>query len=93
MSRKLYYLAASFFLLSLVACGLSFIPNRLQPGLPVNGSLSKTVGLGLLLASLVTTLAGVLTTMFEQVDRRTEERMRREYQEGLANLSRKKPRR
>jgi hypothetical protein len=92
MSRKLYYLAASFFLLSLIACGLSFVPNRLQPDLPVNGSLSKTVGLVLLLASLVTTLAGFLTTLFEQVDRRTEERMRREYQEGLANLSRKKNR-
>ena len=92
MSRKLYYLAASLFLLSLIACGLSFVPNHLQPDLPVDGSLSKTVGLVLLLASLVTTLAGFLTTLFEQVDRRSEERMRREYQEGLASLNRKKPR-
>jgi hypothetical protein len=89
MSRKLYFLAASLFLLSLVSCGLSLVPNRLQPGLPVNGSMGKTIGLVLLLASLVSTLAGVLAAMFEQVERRNKQRMRRELEEGLANLSRK----
>jgi hypothetical protein len=88
MSRNLYFLAASLLLFSLVSCGLSLVPNALQPDLPVNGSLWKTVGLGLMLASLLSALAGVLTAMFEQVERRSEERMRRELQEGLARLSR-----
>jgi hypothetical protein len=88
MSRNLYFLAASLLLLSLISCGMSLVPNALQPDLPVNGSLWKTVGLGLMLASLLSALAGVLTAMFEQVERRSEERMRRELQEGLARLSR-----
>jgi hypothetical protein len=88
MSRNLYLVAASLLLLSLISCGMSLVPNSLQPGLPVNGSLSKTIGLILLLLSLVSALAGVLTAMFEQVERRSEERMRRELQEGLARLSR-----
>jgi hypothetical protein len=89
MSRNLYFLAASLLLLSVVSCGLSLVPNSFQPGLPVNGSIWKMVALVLLLASLVSVLGGILTTMFEQVERRSEERMRRELQEGLANLSRK----
>jgi hypothetical protein len=92
MSRKIYFLAASLFVLSLISCGLSFVPNRLQPGLPVNGSPSKTISSVLLLASLVCTLAGVMTAMFEQVERRSHQRMRRELEEGLANLPRKKRR-
>ena len=75
-------------LFSLISCGMSLVPNSLQPGLPVNGSLWKTIGLILLLLSLISALAGVMTAMFEQVERRSEERMRRELQEGLARLSR-----
>lgn len=90
MSRNLYLLAASLLLLSLISCGMSVLPNPLQPGLPVNGSLWKMIGLVLLLASLVAALGGILTAMFEQVERRSQERMRRELQEGLANLARKK---
>ena len=92
MSRNLYLLAASLLLLSLISCGLSLVPNALQPGLPANGSVWKMIGLVLLLASLVSALAGILTAMFEQVERRSEERMRRELQEGLARLSRNKSR-
>jgi hypothetical protein len=92
MSRNLYLLAASLLLFSLVSCGMSLIPNALQPGLPANGSLWKTIGLVLLLTSLLCALAGILTAMFEQVERRSEERMRRELNEGLARLSRNKGR-
>ena len=88
MSRHLYFLAASLLLFSLVSCGLSLVPNALQPDLPVNGSVWKTIGLVLMLASLLSALAGVLTAMFEQVERRSEERLRRELNEGLARLSR-----
>jgi hypothetical protein len=88
MSRNLYLAAASLLLFSLISCGMSLVPNSLQPGLPVSGSLWKTIGLILFLLSLVAALAGVLTAMFEQVKRRSEERMRRELQEDLARLSR-----
>jgi hypothetical protein len=92
MSRNLYLLAASLLLFSLISCGMSLVPNALQPGLPANGSLWKTIGLVLLLTSLLSALAGILTAMFEQVERRSEERMRRELNEGLARLSRNKGR-
>jgi CHASE1-domain containing sensor protein len=45
-------------------------------------------GLVFFLFSLLSTLAAFLTAMFEQVERRSQERMKRELQEGLANLSR-----
>jgi hypothetical protein len=92
MSRSLYWLAASLLLFSLISCGMSLVPNALQPGLPANGSLWKMIGLVFLLTSLVSALAGILTNMFEQVERRSEERMRRELQEGLARLGRNKSR-
>jgi len=88
MSRNLNWLAASLLLFSLISCGMSLVPNALQPGLPANGSLWKMFGLVFLLLSLVSALAGILTAMFEQVERRSEERMRRELQEGLARLGR-----
>jgi hypothetical protein len=90
MSRNLYLLAASLLLFSLVSCTMSLVPNSLQPGLPANGSWLKMIGLVLLLLSLLSALAGILTTMFEQVERRSQERMKRELQEGLANLNRKR---
>jgi hypothetical protein len=92
MSRNLYLLAASLLLFSVISCGMSLVPNSLQPGLPVNGSLWKMIGLVFLLTSLLSALAGILTAMFEQVERRSEERMRRELQEGLARLGRNKGR-
>jgi hypothetical protein len=88
MSRNLFLLAASLLLFSLVSCAMSLVPNPWQPGLPVNGSIWKTIGLVFLLTALLSTLAGVLTAMFEQVERRSEERMRRELNEGLARISR-----
>jgi hypothetical protein len=88
MSRNLYLWAGSLLVLSLVSCAMSVVPNALQPGLPANGSLWKMTSLVLFLISLLCALAGMLTAMFEQVKRRSEERMRRELEEGLARLSR-----
>ena len=92
MSRNLYLLAASLLLFSLVSCVMTAVPNPLQPGLPINGSLWKMIALVFLLIALFAALAGVLTAMFEQVERRSQERMRRELDEGLARLSRNKSR-
>ena len=87
-SRNLYLVAGSFLLFSLVSCAMSLVPNALQPNLPVNGSLWKMIGLALFLLALVSALGGILATMFEQVERRSTERMRRELDEELAQLSR-----
>ena len=87
MSRNLYILAGSLVLFALVAAGMSLVPSGFQPGLPANASLWRTVSLVLLSFGLVAALVGVMSHLFEQVDRRSEEarqavrRKRRESQE------------
>jgi hypothetical protein len=76
MSKNFYVLAATLALLSLVSCGMTFIPSSFQPGLPANASLWRTLSLFLMLVALVSTLIGSMSHLFEQVDRRTEERRR-----------------
>jgi hypothetical protein len=78
MSRNFYALAATLVLLSLVSCGMTFVPSSFQPGLPANASLWKTLSTFLLLLGLVSTLIGSMSHLFEQVDRRTEERRQAE---------------
>jgi hypothetical protein len=63
-------------MLSLVSFGMTFIPSSFQPGLPANASLWKTLSIFLLLIGLVSTLIGSMSHLFEQVDRRTDERRR-----------------
>jgi hypothetical protein len=77
MSRNLYILAGSLLLFALISCGMVYVGNS-QPGLPGNGSLWKTTAMFLTLGGLIVALAGSLTAMFEQVDRRTEERKHQE---------------
>jgi hypothetical protein len=52
---------------------MSLMPSSFQPGLPANGSLWRTVALFLLVAGLASALIGVMTHLFEQVERRSEE--------------------
>jgi hypothetical protein len=78
MSRNLYILAATLLLFSIVSCAMVATVGANQPGLPGNGSLWKTTGLFLLVGALVAAFGGVMTAMFEQVERRNEERERRE---------------
>jgi membrane protease YdiL (CAAX protease family) len=73
MSRNFYFLAAVFGLFALISGAMALVPSTFQPGLPANGSLWRTVALLLLLASLACALIGVLSHLFEQVDRRNEE--------------------
>lgn len=73
MSRNFYILAASLVLFALVSGGMSLVPSSFQPGLPANGSLWRTVALFLLLFGLIAALIGVMSHLFEQVDRRSEE--------------------
>jgi cell division protein FtsX len=78
MSRNFYALAATLLLLSLFSCGMTFVPSSFQPELPTNASLWKTLSTFLLLIALIFALIGSMSHLFEQVDRRTEERRRAE---------------
>ena len=73
MSRNFYILAATLLLFALLSGGMTMVPSNLQPGLPANGSLWRTVSLILLLGGLIAGLIGVMSHLFEQVDRRSEE--------------------
>jgi hypothetical protein len=85
MSRNFYALAATLGFLALVSCGMTLVPSTFQPGLPANGSLWKTLSMVLLLLGLVSMLIGSMSHLFEQVDRRTEERRRTERQRRKKN--------
>jgi fatty acid desaturase len=73
MSRNFYILAAALFFFALLSAAMSMAPSNFQPGLPANASLWRTVALILLLAGLASALIGVMSHLFEQVDRRGEE--------------------
>jgi fatty acid desaturase len=73
MSRNFYILAATLAFFALLSAGMALAPSSFQPGLPAIGSLWRTVALLLLLAALASALVGVMTHLFEQVDRRSEE--------------------
>lgn len=73
MSRNFYILAATLLFFALLSAAMSLVPSSFQPGLPANASLWRTGSLFLLLAGLAAALIGVLSHLFEQVDRRSEE--------------------
>jgi hypothetical protein len=79
MSRNFYILAASLVFFALLSGGMALLPSSFQPGLPANGSLWRTGSLFLLLAGLAAALVGVLSHLFEQVDRRSEEARRKRH--------------
>jgi len=72
MSRNFYILAGSLLLFALISAGISMVPSSFQPGLPANGSLWRTVAMFLLLVGLGFALLGVMSHLFEQVDRRSD---------------------
>jgi fatty acid desaturase len=73
MSRNFYILAAALGLFALLSAAMGLVPSGFQPGLPANGSLWRTVAMFLLLFGLASALVGVMSHLFEQVDRRGEE--------------------
>jgi hypothetical protein len=73
MSRSFYILAATLGCFALISAAMALVPSSFQPGLPANGSLWRAVALLLLLAGLAAALIGVMSHLFEQVDRRSEE--------------------
>ena len=78
MGRNLYILAITLGALSLVSIVLSFTNIAQQPGSPGDASLWRMTSLALLCVALIVTLAGVLSSLFEQAERRHEEQRRRQ---------------
>ncbi len=73
MSRNFYILAAALGLFALISGAMALVPSTFQPGLPANASLWRTLALLLLVAGLASALIGVMSHLFEQVDRRSEQ--------------------
>jgi len=76
MSRNFYILAATLGFFALISGAMTLVPSSFQPGLPANASLWRTLALILLVAALASALIGVMTNLFEQVDRRGVEARR-----------------
>jgi hypothetical protein len=73
MSRNFYILAGTLGLFALISAGMALVPSSFQPGLPANASLWRTVALLMVLGALASALIGVMSNLFEQVDRHSEE--------------------
>ena len=76
MGRNLYILAGSLALFALLSCGVAFTNIAHQPGSPGDASLWRTMGLVLFLVALLVALAGILSALFEQAERRADEARR-----------------
>jgi hypothetical protein len=73
MGRNLYFLAGTLGVLALLSVVLSFTNIAGGPGSPGDASLWRTTGVALLALSLIVGLAGVLSALFEQAERRDEQ--------------------
>ena len=70
MGRNLYILGGTLGGLALLSILLSFSHVGEVPGTPSDASLWRTTGVALLAIALVVSLAGVLSSLFEQAERR-----------------------
>ncbi len=70
MGRNLYILAATLAALALLSIILSFTNIAQQPGSPGDASLWRMTSLSLISLSLIIALGGVLSSLFEQAERR-----------------------
>jgi hypothetical protein len=73
MGRNLYILAVSLALFGLLSCGVAFTNIAHQPGSPGDSSLWRMMGLVLFVIALLVGLAGILSALFEQAERRADE--------------------
>jgi hypothetical protein len=77
MGRNLYILAATLFGLALISEVVAYTNIAQQPGSPGDVSLWRTTGLALLVLALLVALGGMLSSLFEQAERRAEEDRRK----------------
>lgn len=78
VSRNLYILAGVMLLFAAISFAMSLVSSHSQPMLPANGTLWRTTALFMTVAGLAVALLGIMTALFEQIDRRTEERRLRQ---------------
>lgn len=74
VARNLYIVAGVLLGFAAISFLMAVTASHFQPALPANGTLWKTTALFLTLGGLVVALLGMMTAIFEQVDRRNEER-------------------
>ncbi len=88
MSRNFYILAGTLGFFGALSLLMALVPYRLQPGLPANAALWRSVGFLLVLGALLASFVAVMSNLFEQVDRRTEARRQSERQSRRSNRRR-----
>jgi hypothetical protein len=76
MGRNLYILAITLGVLALLSFILSFTNVAQVPGSPGDVRLWRTTSIALVFVSLVVALAGILSQLFEQAERRATEQRR-----------------
>ena len=76
MARNLYILAATLGFFALLTFVLSFLNIAQQPGSPGDVALWRTMSIAFFVLALLITLAAMLSTLFEQAERRAEEARR-----------------
>ena len=81
MGRNLYYLAGSLGGLGLISLLLSLTSIAQAPGAPGDAPLWRLTGIVLVVLALIVALGGVLSSLFEQAERRDAEARRRHRQE------------
>lgn len=78
MGRNLYILSATLGVLALISFALSFTNVAQVPGSPGDVTLWRFTAIALLFVGLVVALAGILSQLFEQAERRaTDQRQQR----------------
>lgn len=78
MGRNLYILAGTLGALGLISILFSFAGLSHEPGLPGDSSLWRFTGFVMLLVALLVALGGVLSSLFEQAERRAADQRERE---------------
>ena len=76
MGRNLYILAATIGVFALISFALSFTNVAQVPGSPGDVRLWRTTSIALVFVALVVALAGILSQLFEQAERRASEERR-----------------
>ncbi len=80
MGRNLYILGGTLGTLALLSIVLSFTDIAGQPGSPGDALLWRTTGIALLAIAMIVALAGMLSTLFGQAERRAEQQRRADRQ-------------
>jgi hypothetical protein len=73
MGRNLYILAGTLLIFAIISFGVSYTNVAQQPGSPGDVALWRTMGLALFVVSLIVALAGILSSLFAQAERRADD--------------------